>query len=74
MNPKIEICTNRAGSRQIADHLRACDSSFTPPLSSKLELSSYAQKIARKADRFEAWVCDELVGMVAAYCNDAGAN
>ena len=70
MKRVLEICTNQADPEQIAKHLRACDASFTPPLSGRLEISGYAQKIADKANRFEAWAEGELVGLVAAYCND----
>ncbi len=70
MKCDLEICTNKANFGQITKHLRACDASFTPSLSDRLDLSGYAQKIAGKAKCFEAWVEGELVGLVAAYCND----
>ena len=72
MKSVLEICINQADPEQIAEHLRACDASFTPPLSGRLEISGYAQKIADKANRFEAWAEGELVGLVAAYCNVTG--
>jgi GNAT superfamily N-acetyltransferase/SAM-dependent methyltransferase len=70
MNCDLEICTNKADPEQIAAHLRTCDASFTPRLSDRLELSGYAQKIADKANRFEAWAEGELIGLVAAYFNN----
>ena len=70
MKSVLEICINQANPQQIAEHLRACDASFTPPLSDRLELSGYAQKIAENANRFEAWAEGELVGLVAAYFNN----
>jgi ribosomal protein S18 acetylase RimI-like enzyme len=38
-----------------------------PPLSSRVSLPDYAQKLATLADRFEAWESDRLIGLVAAY-------
>lgn len=70
MKPDLETCTNQADPVQIAEHLRACDATFTPPLSDRLKLTDYAKKIADKATRFEAWADGELVGLVAVYCND----
>src|SRR3954465_2772176 len=48
-------------------HLTRCDADFTPPLSARLDLGAYAAKLAERADRFEAWDGDRLVGLVAAY-------
>lgn len=62
---------NRASREEIARHLSDCDCAFVPPLSERCSISDYAQKIAEKAERFEAWVGGELVGLVAAYCNDS---
>ena len=70
MNGQIELCLNEASEAEIADHLSSCDDSFIPALSGRVEIISYAQKIASKATRFEAWADDTLVGLVAAYCND----
>lgn len=65
----IEYCCNRASEDEIAAHLRVCDESFIPPLSSRVEIGGYAHKIAKKAQRFEAWANGELVGLLATYCN-----
>ena len=54
----------------IFDHLSNCENNFIPPLSTLVELKAYAKKIAIKAECFEAWAEGELVGLVAAYCND----
>ena len=70
MTKDLEICTNRASREKIEEHLHACNASFMPLLSDRLDLSVYAEKIADKANCFEAWVEGELVGLVAAYCND----
>lgn len=72
MNAPIEYLLNKASASQIADHLVRCDADFVPPLSGRVEINDYAQKIASKATRFEAWSGGTLVGLVAAYCNDQG--
>ena len=64
----IEFFLNKAGTAQIGEHLLRCDTDFIPPLSGRVEINDYAQKIANKATRFEAWSEDTLVGLVAAYC------
>ena len=66
----IEFLLNKASAEQIAEHLLRCDSDFVPPLSGRVEIKDYAEKIATTAIRFEAWPGGALVGLVAAYCND----
>ena len=66
----LEFRLNTATSTEIAEHLTDCDADFIPPLSSRIEITGYAEKIANKATRCEAWIGSALVGMVAAYCND----
>ena len=70
MSLKAEFCRNRATQEEIANHLSLCDANFVPPLSSRLEISEYAEKIFVHALRFEAWEEGSLVGLVAIYCND----
>lgn len=68
--PMIEFANNRADAAHIAAHLRACDGSFVPSLSTRVELEAYAAKIAQFAERTEAWSGMKLAGLVAAYAND----
>ena len=70
MNVIIDTRRNRAGAAQIDTHLRACDNSFVPALSRRVEIDAYAGKIVARAERFEAWSGDHLIGLLAAYCND----
>ena len=70
MSAVVEYLSNKASAAEIAEHLRTCDTDFMPPLSGRIEISDYTQKILSKAMRFEAWSSDRLVGLVAAYCND----
>jgi len=66
----VKYVLNRASKTEIAEHLRDCDDDFVPPLSSRVEIEEYAEKIQCKATRFEAWVDDNLIGLIAAYFND----
>jgi len=66
----VEYLSNKASGPEIARHLSRCDADFAPPLSSRVEITEYARKIAGKAARFEAWSGGALIGLVAAYCND----
>jgi ribosomal protein S18 acetylase RimI-like enzyme len=70
MIESVEYRLNRASESEIADHLLCCDADFVPPLSGRVEIKNYAQKIVSKATRFEAWLDGALVGLVAVYCND----
>ncbi len=67
----IEYCVNRATAAEIEQHLLSCDTDFVPPLSDRVAIAAYAQKLADNAIRFEAWDKGVVVGLVAAYCNDA---
>jgi len=60
----------QAGSSDILAHLRTCDRSFLPVLSTRVELETYAAKLARFAVTFEAWEQGTLVGLIGAYLND----
>ena len=60
---------NTAPKNDILNHLRKCNASFTPPLSQKVDIDNYSQKIFNSADTFEAWNEKKLVGLVAVYCN-----
>jgi len=70
MSAFCEYLFNKASATQIADHLLNCNVDFVRLLSARIEIRDYAQKIASKATRFEAWSDGMLVGLVAAYCND----
>lgn len=70
MSGAVEYLANRATAAEIEEHLRCCDADFVAALSARVAIPAYAQKIANKTVRFEAWSNEKLVGMVAAYCND----
>jgi ribosomal protein S18 acetylase RimI-like enzyme len=70
MSVTIKYLSNKASVTEVAEHLMSTDTDFVPPLSSRIEINNYAQKITSNATRFEAWSGGALVGLVAAYCND----
>jgi ribosomal-protein-alanine N-acetyltransferase len=45
------------------------DAAFEPILSSRVDIPFYAHKLHDRAVRFEAWLDNDLVGLVASYCN-----
>jgi ribosomal protein S18 acetylase RimI-like enzyme len=67
----IRFSRDETNVDHLVRHLRACDRAFMPPLSERLDIGDYAVKLAANATRFEAWLGDELTGLVAAYCNSA---
>lgn len=69
MTPRY--CIDGAGAQDITRHLAACDASFHPRLSARVDLADYARKLAQNATRFEAWSDGRLIGLVAVYCNAA---
>lgn len=70
MSAEVEYLLGKASATEIAEHLIHCDTDFVPPLSGRVKLNDYAEKIVNKATRFEAWSGGTLVGLAAAYCND----
>lgn len=68
---EVQFSQDRATHQQIAAHLRLCDAHFVPPLSSRVEIAAYAHKLVSHATRFEAWQQGRLIGLIAAYCNEA---
>lgn len=64
-----EFSEDGADVAQISAHLKACDASFIPRLSDRVDIAGYAEKLAAKARRLEAWDGGDLLGLVAVYCN-----
>jgi len=71
MSGTVRYCRSRSTVAQVIEHLTRCDAEFAPFLSSRVQIDSYAAKIVAHAERFEAWSGEELVGLLAAYLNDA---
>jgi ribosomal protein S18 acetylase RimI-like enzyme len=73
MTDSVELRANKAAATEIATHLARTDDAFLPRLSERVDIGEYAAKIADNAERFEAWANGSLVGLVAAYFNEADA-
>lgn len=71
MEMSFQVRENAASQLQILNHLLECDPRFKPPLSERVTIAAYATKIYQNANRFEMWCDAELVGLVAAYFNNA---
>lgn len=56
-----------AAEKEIFLHLNECNNNFTPPLSDRTDLRSYAKKLYENALTFEAWDGDRLIGLIAGY-------
>jgi ribosomal-protein-alanine N-acetyltransferase len=66
----VALKIGHATRLDILAHLRECDASFQPTLSSRVDLARYAEKIHQQAVTFEAWHGSRLVGLVASYLNN----
>lgn len=66
---QTKYADNRSSLIEVLQHLKACDNSFIPPLSTRVNLDAYALKIWGNAHRYEAWQGDQLAGLIAAYSN-----
>ncbi|GAB0058703.1 hypothetical protein SIID45300_03058 [Candidatus Magnetaquicoccaceae bacterium FCR-1] len=66
--PALRIDT--APSAEIRRHLTVCDDRFVPPLSSRVAIPAYADKLRARAMTVEAWDGERLVGLVAIYWNE----
>lgn len=67
---EIEIKIKTATELEIRDHLLHCDSCYIPPLSTRVNITEYSNKLSVLAMTFEAWHHANLIGLVAAYFND----
>ncbi len=61
---------NQADKNKILNHFQNCDEGFIDELSSRVDIVDYAQKLIDKAQRFEVWNGDQLIGFIAVYWND----
>jgi ribosomal protein S18 acetylase RimI-like enzyme len=73
MEAIVQHRMNTATAQQVEAHLLACDAAFIPPLRRRVDVPVYAAKIAGRAQCFEAWSGDTLVGLVAAYLDPEAA-
>jgi ribosomal protein S18 acetylase RimI-like enzyme len=66
----IDYKIKKASQKDLFLHLESCDYLFVPPLSYKVNLQDYSQKLFEKSQTFEAWHEKKLVGLIAVYFND----
>ncbi len=66
----IEYRINLASKVKIKSHLEECSDLFIPALNTYVVLKDYSEKLFKKAITFEAWKGEDLIGLVAVYCND----
>ncbi len=67
MRSDLQFKSDSATSDDILRHLLACDNSFTPSLSSRVNIPSYALKLRENATTFETWSNDAMIGLLAVY-------
>ncbi|MCK9208532.1 MAG: GNAT family N-acetyltransferase [Salinivirgaceae bacterium] len=63
---------NTATKDQLLECLVLCDKDFYPILSSRVNLTEYADKLFKRAINFECWHKDRLAGIVSIYCEANG--
>ena len=57
---------------EIESLLKSVDTDFDPPLSTRISIPEYSEKIHKHATIFSIHQCEELLAFVALYCNDLG--
>ena len=56
--------------QNIFTHLLECNTNFSPKLSDRVEIDSYANKIYKNSKTYEAWSEECLIGLLAIYLNE----
>lgn len=64
---------NQSDKTAILSHLNAVSGEFSVPLSQRVNIQAYAEKLFSLSRRAEAWSGHSLVGLVAYYHNDSNA-
>lgn len=63
----ISIRFNTSSEQDTFEHLKRTNNCHTPPLSKRVNLHDYAQKLTNHAERIELWNKDCLIGLIAYY-------
>lgn len=69
-----KITINNSTQEQICNHLISCSKSFTPELSSYVDIERYSKKLYENSRRIELIVDNILVGLIAFYNNQDKKN
>ncbi len=70
MTENIIYKVKTADFGNVFSHLVKCNEEFVPRLTDKVDINTYSKKIVENSITFEAWVNDELAGLIAAYFNN----
>lgn len=60
---------NSANADDMNAHFESCDPIFLSQLKSRVEMGAYIEKILSRAERYEYWQGEKLVGFLAVYHN-----
>jgi len=63
----IHYQENSGTIKNVIAHFIGCDTEFVNKINSRITIREYAAKIVNRAQRFEAWMGTNLIGLVAAY-------
>ena len=66
----ITYSINTLKLEQLKNFIKKIDDYFIPPLSERVNLTEYSNKIYKNATLFEAWDNDTLIGLIACYANN----
>jgi 2-polyprenyl-3-methyl-5-hydroxy-6-metoxy-1,4-benzoquinol methylase len=66
---EIIYTLNKSKDWEILNHLNECSSSFVPELSSYVDIKEYSKKIYEKSNRIEAYLGENLIGLISIYIN-----
>ena len=72
MTTKLDFRVTQSSATDVARHLQRTDGAFVPPLRGRVDIATYAEKIAARAERLEFWADGRLVALVAAYVDKSG--
>lgn len=68
----ISFKKNSASYEEVTRYITECD--FSPPIESYVNVKDYINKLLSKAERYEAWNKNRLVGLIAIYLNNYKLN
>jgi len=70
----LNYSENQSDHSEVLLHLEACDRDFYVPLSERVNLAKYSEKLIGHSFRLEAWDSTKLVGLAAMYLDEQHAS
>ncbi|MBK9533048.1 MAG: GNAT family N-acetyltransferase [Chitinophagaceae bacterium] len=70
ISAEINYKIQSADEKDVFTHLKKCKENFVPALDKTVNIADYSKKIVENSVTFEAWVNNDLAGLIAAYFND----